>query len=87
VHSGYVVVCYVITTYVLLHVIQVVIVMIVWSSIIAVGVRIKLEMALESVLKEHCKVSDIFYIFSRRTQKCKAMHSATISRKPSCFFW
>jgi hypothetical protein len=58
--SEYVVVCYVITTYVLFHVIQVLIVLIVWSSIIVVGVRIILKMALESVRKEHYRVSGVF---------------------------
>ncbi len=63
--SGYVVVCYVITTYVLFHVIQVLIVLIVWSSIIVVGVRIILRMALESVLKEHYRVSNVFFTRTR----------------------
>ena len=56
--SDYVVGCYVIMTCVHRDATEADIVMIVWTSIIAVGAQIKPGMATECVQKEHYKVSD-----------------------------
>lgn len=58
--SEYAVVYYVLMTHVQRHAVQVIIVMIVWNNIIAVGVRVKITMAKGCVLKQLCMVGNVF---------------------------